>query len=62
MVAGSLFLVIGIVLLFSRTQNSLLIGGVFVGGSIFHIVLGFIVTRFCPGFVLGIFESLRRKQ
>jgi hypothetical protein len=62
MVFGSLFLVIGIVLLFTHSQNSLLIGGVFVGGSIFQIVIGYVVTRFFPGFMLGIHERLRQKQ
>jgi hypothetical protein len=61
-IVGSLFLVIGIVLLFTHAQNSLLIGAVFVGGSIFQIAIGFVITRFFPGFMLGIFESLRQKQ
>jgi len=61
-VFGSLFLVIGIVLLFTHGQNSLLIGGVFIGGSIFQIAIGYVVTRFFPRIMVGIFESLRQKQ
>ena len=58
---GVIFLLIGVVLLFVRAENSALIGTVFVCGSIFHIALGFLVVRFVPRFMLGIFERLRLK-
>lgn len=62
MIVGLLFLLIGVVLLFTHAQNSSLIGAVFVGGSVFQIAIGYVVARFLPGFMLGVFERLRRKQ
>jgi len=60
-VGGAIFLLIGCVLLFLHKENTTLIGAVFIGGSIINIVLGFIVVRFVPRFMLGIFHSLRDK-
>ncbi|HWZ93619.1 MAG TPA: hypothetical protein VNW30_00325 [Opitutaceae bacterium] len=60
-VGGAIFLPIGCVLLFLHKENTALIGAVFIGGSIVNIALGFIVLRFIPRFMLGIFRSLRDK-
>ncbi|MGH7953009.1 MAG: hypothetical protein ACREFE_13990 [Limisphaerales bacterium] len=60
-VGGSIFLIVGLVLLFVHGQNTLLIGAVFIVGSIFDIAIGFVIVRFAPRFMLGIFERLRQK-
>ena len=60
-VGGAIFLPIGCVLLFLHKENTTLIGAVFIGGSIINIALGYIVVRFVPRFMLGIFQSLRDK-
>ena len=60
-VFGTIFLVTGLVLLFVHAENATLIGSVFVGGSVLQIILGFVVVRFVPRFMLGIFERLRQK-
>jgi hypothetical protein len=60
-VFGTIFLVIGLVLLFVHAENATLIGSMFVGGSVLQIILGFVVVRFVPRFMLGKFESLRQK-
>jgi hypothetical protein len=58
-VFGAIFLVMGFVFVFMHGENSKLVGGAFIGGSILQMVIGFLVVRFMPGFMLGIFQSLR---
>ena len=60
-VSGAIFLVFGCVIAFMHGRDSRLVGAVFVGGSLLQIVVGIIVVRFFPGFMLGIFYKLRER-
>jgi hypothetical protein len=60
-VGGVIFLAIGLAFLFAHGDNAKLMGIVFVGSSILNIVLGVVVVRFVPRFMLGIFEKWRQR-
>jgi hypothetical protein len=58
-VFGAIFLPMGCIFFFMHGKNSKLVGGVFIGGSILQIVIGFLVVRYMPRFMLGRYQSLR---
>jgi hypothetical protein len=58
-VVGAIFLPMGCIFLFMHGENSKLVGGVFIGGSILQISIGVLVVRYMPRFMLGRYESYR---
>ena len=58
-VLGAIFLPMGGIFLFMHGENSKLVGGVFIGGSIFQIAIGILVVRYMPKFMLGRYQSYR---
>jgi hypothetical protein len=58
-VFGTIFLPMGCIFLFMHGDNSKLIGGAFIGGSILQIVLGIIIVKYVSRLMLGISRSLR---
>lgn len=60
-VSGAIFLVLGCFIVFMHGGDSRLVGAVFVGGSLLQILVGVIVVRYFPGFLLGIFYRLRER-
>lgn len=58
---GIISLLLACILLFKNGNDAIMLAAAFFGGSIFNIVVGTMVVRYMPRFMLGRFQSGRKR-